>query len=100
MRGKGYTYLLSRAGVTGTDVKAKMPVEGIIESLKKYNAPPSLLGFGISSPEQVKLAIQSGADGAISGSAVVKIIENFRDSPERLINELGSFIKNMKRATC
>ncbi len=98
-RGKGYTYLLSRAGVTGTDVKAEMPVDGIINSLKKYNAPPSLLGFGIASPEQVKQAIDSGADGAISGSAIVKIIENHKEQPEILLNKLAEFVSAMKKAT-
>lgn len=97
--GEGYTYLLSRAGVTGTETKAEMPVEGIITSLKKFDAPPSLLGFGISSPEQIKQAINSGADGAISGSAVVKIIEKHLDDPNRLTKELGEFISNMKKAT-
>ena len=97
--GQGYTYLLSRAGVTGTETKAEMPVEGIIGSLKKFNAPPSLLGFGISSPEQVKQAINSGADGAISGSAVVKIIECNLDNHQLLLSSLAEFVGNMKQAT-
>lgn len=96
---QGYTYLLSRAGVTGTEVKAEMPLDGIIENLKKYQAPPSLLGFGISSPLQVKQAISAGADGAISGSAVVKIIQQHIDAPEKLLQTLGEFIAKMKQAT-
>ena len=98
-RGSGYTYLLSRAGVTGTDVKAEMPVDGIIESLNRFDAPPSLLGFGISEPEQVIAALNSGADGAISGSAVVKIIEANLDNQSNLISQLGNFISAMKEAT-
>ena len=98
-RSRGYTYLLSRAGVTGTEVKAEMPVEGIIESLKNFAAPPSLLGFGISTPEQVKQALISGADGAISGSAVVKIIEDNLTNCSQLLTTLGQFIKAMKQAT-
>ncbi|TQV75568.1 tryptophan synthase subunit alpha [Aliikangiella marina] len=97
--GAGYTYLLSRAGVTGTETQAEMPVEGIIDSLKRFGAPPSLLGFGISSPAQVKQAIESGADGAISGSAVVKIIEQHKDDPATLLNKLGEFVEAMKQAT-
>lgn len=96
---EGYTYLLSRAGVTGTDVQAEMPVEGIIASLRQYQAPPSLLGFGISSPEQVKQAIMAGADGAISGSAVVKIIQQHLDSPEKMLAQLAEFVQQMKQAT-
>ncbi len=97
--GKGYTYLLSRAGVTGTDVKAEMPIENILTSLKSYNAPPSLLGFGISGVEQVKEAINLGVDGVISGSAVVKIIQDNLDDEKRLLLNLGGFISKMKAAT-
>jgi len=96
---KGYTYLLSRAGVTGTDVKAEMPVENIISTLRKNNAPPNLLGFGISNAEQVKEAIKLGADGAISGSAVVKIIEDNLQNQESLLSHLALFIRKMKAAT-
>jgi len=96
---KGYTYLLSRAGVTGAETKANMPVHELMERLNQFDAPPALLGFGISQPEQVKQAISAGAAGAISGSAVVKIIESNRDNPEALLSALADFITPMKRAT-
>ena len=97
--GEGYTYLLSRAGVTGADAKAGMPVEHMLTTLNKHNAPPALLGFGISKPGQVKEAIKSGAAGAISGSAVVKVIEKNLDNPELLLSEMHQFIAKMKLAT-
>jgi tryptophan synthase alpha chain len=97
--GSGYTYLLSRAGVTGADAKAGMPIEHMLETLNKYNAAPSLLGFGISKPEQVKEAIKSGAAGAISGSAVVKVIQENLDNPELLLEKMAEFISKMKQAT-
>ena len=55
--GSGYTYLVSRAGVTGAETKAGMPVEGLINTLREFNAP-ALLGFGISEPAQVREAIK------------------------------------------
>lgn len=97
--GQGYTYLLSRAGVTGSDAKAGMPVEHMLETLNEHNAPPSLLGFGISQPEQVANAIKSGAAGAISGSAVVKVIERNLDEPVKMKSEMFDFISSMKAAT-
>ncbi len=97
--GSGYTYLLSRAGVTGTETKANMPVSHLLERLNQYDAPPALLGFGISEPKQVQEAISGGAAGAISGSAVVKIIESNIDEPERMLSELAGFIKAMKAAS-
>lgn len=97
--GDGYTYLLSRAGVTGAETKAGMPVGHMLKTLNKHNAPPSLLGFGISTPAQVTEAIKSGAAGAISGSAVVKVIEANLANPEKLLAEMHAFIAKMKAAT-
>ncbi|WP_105901947.1 tryptophan synthase subunit alpha [Vibrio gangliei] len=97
--GGGYTYLLSRAGVTGAETKANMPVGALLERLNQFDAPPALLGFGISEPSQVREAIQAGAAGAISGSAVVKIIENNKEQPESMLKELHNFISSMKQAT-
>lgn len=97
--GKGYTYLLSRSGVTGAETKANMPVDTLLQRLNQFQAAPALLGFGISEPEQVKQAIQAGAAGAISGSAVVKIIEKHINEPEKMLTELRTFTAAMKAAT-
>ncbi|WP_394125710.1 tryptophan synthase subunit alpha [Vibrio hepatarius] len=97
--GGGYTYLLSRAGVTGAETKANMPVSTLLDRLNQFDAPPALLGFGISEPEQVKQAINAGAAGAISGSAVVKIIENNVEQPDNMLQQLANFVSSMKAAT-
>ncbi|MCG7531475.1 tryptophan synthase subunit alpha [Psychrobium sp. MM17-31] len=96
---EGYTYLLSRAGVTGTESKVQMPVNHLIDTLKANNAPPLLLGFGISTPDDAKNGLASGADGIISGSAVVKIIEKNLNNNSQMLSELGEFIGAMKAAT-
>ncbi|CAH0540411.1 tryptophan synthase subunit alpha [Vibrio marisflavi] len=97
--GGGYTYLLSRSGVTGAETKANMPVSDLLDKLNQYDAPPSLLGFGISEPSQVKQALESGAAGAISGSAVVKIIEANVEKPDEMLSKLAKFVSDMKAAT-
>ena len=43
-------------------------------TLREHNATPVLLGFGISKPKHVLAAIVAGADGAITGSAIVRMI--------------------------
>ncbi len=96
---RGYTYVLSRAGVTGTETKAAMPANNLINALTQYRAAPPVLGFGISAPEQVKEALAAGAAGAISGSAVVKIIENNLSDNSAMLNELTNFVSKMKAAT-
>ena len=97
--GRGYTYLLSRAGVTGAESRAQLPLHHLVEKLTEYHAAPALQGFGISEPSQVRDAIQAGAAGAISGSAVVKIIERNLDKPDTMLAELTHFVKQMKAAT-
>ena len=75
---RGYVYAVSRVGVTGTE-RASSTV-GLAESVARLRADaaaPVMLGFGISTPEQVAEAIAAGADGAISGSATVKIVERY-----------------------
>lgn len=52
--GRGYTYLLSRAGVTGAEKRAELPLYHLVATLTEYHAAPSLQGFGISELSQVK----------------------------------------------
>jgi tryptophan synthase alpha chain len=58
-----------------------------------------VLGFGISTPQQVKDALKAGALGAISGSAVVKIIEDNLADESKMLIDLTHFVKDMKAAT-
>lgn len=97
--GRGYTYLLSRAGVTGAENRASLPLGHLVDKLREYHAAPSLLGFGISEPSQVKDALDAGAAGAISGSAVVKIIEKNLNDHHAMLHELKTFATAMKAAT-
>ena len=97
--GAAYTYVLSRVGVTGTETEAEMTGHKLIDILDKYQAAPSVIGFGISKPEQVKAALATGAKGAISGSAVVKIIENNLNDHQAMLQALAKFVQAMKSAT-
>lgn len=101
---RGYTYVLSRAGVTGVDViendtPASSTAQNLISTLNEYHAAPPVLGFGISTPQQVKDALAAGASGAISGSAVVKVIEDNVNDHNKMLTQLSNFVKNMKAAT-
>lgn len=62
-------------------------------------APPTLQGVDVSTPDQVADAISAGATGAISGSAIVRIIEKNRDNEETMLAELKAFVMSMKAAT-
>jgi tryptophan synthase alpha chain len=71
---KGFIYYVSLTGVTGTRQSLPADLSGHIKVVKKYTPKPVCVGFGVSTPVQVKL-IQSVADGVIIGSAVIKKIK-------------------------
>lgn len=97
--GGGYTYVLARSGVTGTSERLRLDHSEILKKLKELGAPPPLLGFGISKPEHMRTAMESGAAGAISGSAVVKIVERNLDNGLKLLGEIEEFVRAMKEGT-
>jgi len=89
--GEGYTYVTSREGVTGADEQLRRDQTALIGKLRSFGAPPPVLGFGISNPEQVRAAVAMGAFGVISGSAVVLRAARGED--------LTGFIADLKAAT-
>jgi tryptophan synthase alpha chain len=88
--GEGYTYCVARSGVTGADAEVRF-AEDVIAALKEAKAPPPVLGFGIAEPDHVRLALEAGAAGVISGSAIVDRIARGED--------VGGFTAAMKAAT-
>ena len=88
--GEGYTYCVARAGVTGADAEVRFASD-VIAALKEAKAPPPVLGFGISVPEHVRLALRAGAGGVISGSAIVDRVARGED--------IRAFVQVMKAAT-
>ncbi len=77
----GFVYYVSRTGVTG--VRESLAPELLREAkrLRRRLALPLAVGFGISTPEQVK-AVAGVADGVVVGSALVRLVEENADSPE------------------
>lgn len=107
---RGYIYAISRDGVTGTERESS--VEGlrdVVKNVQRFGGAPVLLGFGISAPEHVRAAVQAGAAGAITGSAITSIIdrhvEGTHPNPGRVTDmaalkeELATFVTEMKNAT-
>jgi tryptophan synthase alpha chain len=77
----GFIYIVSRTGVTGERDNVSGALEPLVSGLRAITDKPLAVGFGISRPEQ---AAQVGrlADGVVVGSAVVRMIEENRESPE------------------
>ena len=93
--GRGYTYCVARAGVTGAETEMQLNHSELLGLLQEYGAPPPVLGFGISKPEHVKAALDAGAKGVISGSAIVRLIERDGDDAGGAVRD---FVRSMKEA--
>lgn len=73
---EGFLYIVSSLGVTGMRSEIKTNLQSIVEVVRQNTEIPCAIGFGISTPEQA--AKMAGiSDGAIVGSAIVKIIEKY-----------------------
>ena len=105
-RSRGYVYVTTRPGVTGAE-KAGLRDDAarVIRRLEEIESsvatPPSLLGFGIGRPEHVRQAIDMGAAGAITGSAIATRIAKYDGRRQRaeMLSEIGEFVRAMKAAT-
>jgi tryptophan synthase alpha chain len=93
--GRGYTYCVARAGVTGADAEVRFDAD-MLARLAALGAPPPVLGFGISRPEHVRSAREAGAAGVISGSAIVALAAGH---PGGEAGAVRRFAAGMKAAT-
>ena len=90
----GFIYLVSSLGVTGTRSEISTDLKSIVDVIRQNTSVPCAIGFGISTPEQAK-KMADIADGAIVGSAIIKIIEQYgKDAPKYV----GEYVKSMKDA--
>ncbi|MEY3022854.1 MAG: tryptophan synthase alpha chain [Planctomycetota bacterium] len=76
----GFVYLLARVGITGERSDAP-EVSGAVMRLRSETRAPIAVGFGISRPEHVA-AVGAQADGAIVGSAIVRVMREAKDRGE------------------
>ncbi len=90
----GFIYLVSSLGVTGVRSEIKTDLESIVKVIRANTDTPVAIGFGISKPEQAK-KMACISDGAIVGSAIIKILaEHGKDSAPFV----GEYVKSMKDA--
>ena len=90
---EGFIYVVSSLGVTGTRSEITTDLDSIIKVIRENTNVPCAIGFGISTPEQAaKMAKIS--DGAIVGSAIIRILEQSgSDAPAKL----AEYVKSMKQ---
>lgn len=91
---EGFLYCVSSLGVTGVRKEITTDISAMVNLVREVSDTPCAVGFGISTPEQAK-EMTKYADGAIVGSAIVKIVaEHGKDS----VPYVGAYVKEMKEA--
>ena len=96
-RARGFIYAVSRAGVTGERDQITRDAEALVKRVRFVSDLPVAVGFGISTPEQLR-TVWRFADAAVVGSAIVSQIEKLGDSPE-LVKRVGNFARSFGAGT-
>lgn len=91
---KGFIYVVSSLGVTGVRSEITTDIGALTEQIRAVTDVPCAVGFGISTPEQAA-KIAKVSDGAIVGSAIVRLMEKYgRDA----VPHVEEYVKSMKDA--
>lgn len=90
----GYIYLISSKGVTGVRSEITTDIGKMVKSVREVTDVPCAVGFGISTPKQAAEMAEK-SDGAIVGSAIVRIIEQHGEAAGGYVYD---YVKQMKDA--
>jgi tryptophan synthase alpha chain len=91
-RSRGFIYLVSVTGVTGTRDSLPADLETFVTRVRKAAAQPLCVGFGISNAEQAR-QVAGIADGVIVGSQIIQLMES-----DDSLTSVGNFIKGLRQA--
>lgn len=94
---RGFVYLVPLTGITGERTELPPDLVRLVRDVRAVTTKPICVGFGISTPAQVAAVVRH-ADGAIVGSAIVRLVERLAGDPG-LVPEVGAFVAALKAAT-
>ncbi|MBM3263825.1 MAG: tryptophan synthase subunit alpha [candidate division Zixibacteria bacterium] len=91
----GFVYCVSLTGVTGARNRMDEGAGGFMEKVRAHATRPLAIGFGISTPEQARKAVQL-ADGVIVGSAIIDAMERCANS-DAMVQAVGDFVAALRQ---
>ena len=91
---EGFIYIVSSLGVTGERSEISTDIGAMVKLIRENTDVPCAVGFGISTPEQAA-KMSALSDGAIVGSAIIRIIEKHG---KNAAESVGEYVKSMKDA--
>ncbi len=90
----GFLYIVSSLGVTGTRQEIQTDLSSLVQTVRENTDIPCAIGFGISTPKQAQ-DMAALSDGAIVGSAIVKLVaQHGKEAP----SIVGNYVQTMKKA--
>lgn len=89
---EGFLYIVSSLGVTGVRNEIKTDIASMVKLVKENTTIPCAVGFGISTPKQAG-NMAAISDGAIVGSAIVKLIARYG---KEAAGPVGDYVREMK----
>ena len=99
----GFLYYVSVAGITGKQKADAETLRQIIPALRQQTPLPVVVGFGITTPEQVR-AIGACASGVVVGSAIVNRIASNLDgdgkAKDGLVADVLNFVRTLAGQGC
>ncbi|MFH1402640.1 MAG: tryptophan synthase subunit alpha [Candidatus Altiarchaeota archaeon] len=87
----GFVYIVALLGTTGARESLSAKLKPLVARIRRMTSLPLAVGFGISKPEHVREVLSYGADAAIVGSAIVKLVEEGKD--------VSDYVKSLKKET-
>lgn len=92
--GRGFLYVISRLGVTGSRDTLPEGVPALVARVRSRTTLPIAVGFGLSRPEHVR-QVGGWAEAAVVGSALVSVVEAAADRPD-LAEQVERYVRWLK----
>lgn len=90
----GFIYIVSSLGVTGTRSEIKTDISAMVDLIRQNTSLPCAVGFGIATPQQAA-AMAKVSDGAIVGSAIIKLFAQYGPAA---VPHIEAFVRDMAQA--
>jgi tryptophan synthase alpha chain len=91
----GFIYLVSSTGVTGVREGFSALINDVLVKIKAESDIPVAVGFGISKKEHIQSLKALNIDGAIVGSAIIKIIQEYKNNIEFMLLKVSDYIDGL-----
>nr|YP_009731983.1 tryptophan synthase alpha subunit [Gracilaria edulis]QHS70499.1 tryptophan synthase alpha subunit [Gracilaria edulis]UAD85539.1 tryptophan synthase alpha subunit [Gracilaria edulis] len=90
----GSVYLVSSCGVTGLRKNINLQIEDTVNLIKSKTDKMIMLGFGISTADQVSQIVNWNIDGIVVGSAIINTMND--KLTKNVLNSLADFCVKLK----